>query len=247
MKLFCTDLDNTLIYSYKHDIGLDKINVEIYEGREVSFMTRKSYELLKAVNEKYQIIPVTTRTIQQYERIDLGLGQIEYALTCNGGILLKNGISDEKWYEESLQIVSESQEQIDMALSLLDTEKQRTFELRYIENLFVYTKCDSPEDVVNRLKSQLDCTRVDVFNNGVKVYVVPKSLNKGSGISRLRKLLNPEYVVAAGDSEFDVSLVSMADMGFVPYGFNQKFGTASDIKETSENVIFSDELLEQLL
>ena len=29
MKLLCTDLDNTLIYSYKHELGNEKRNVEL--------------------------------------------------------------------------------------------------------------------------------------------------------------------------------------------------------------------------
>lgn len=41
MNIFCTDLDNTIIYSYKHNIGNDKINVEIYEDREISYITKK--------------------------------------------------------------------------------------------------------------------------------------------------------------------------------------------------------------
>ena len=51
MKILCTDLDNTLIYSYKHDIGIQKRNVEIYQGREISYITDKTYDLLKKVKE----------------------------------------------------------------------------------------------------------------------------------------------------------------------------------------------------
>ena len=65
MKLLCTDLDNTLIYSYKHELGNEKRNVELYQGREISFITEKTYELLKKVNQQYQIVPVTTRTVEQ--------------------------------------------------------------------------------------------------------------------------------------------------------------------------------------
>ena len=42
MKLLCTDLDNTLIYSYKHELGNEKRNVELYQGREISFITEKT-------------------------------------------------------------------------------------------------------------------------------------------------------------------------------------------------------------
>jgi len=43
MVVFNTDLDNTMIFSYKHDIGPEKRNVEIYEGREISFITQRQY------------------------------------------------------------------------------------------------------------------------------------------------------------------------------------------------------------
>ena len=46
MIAFHTDLDNTLIYSYKHDIGPQKRNVELYQGREISYITEETYHLL---------------------------------------------------------------------------------------------------------------------------------------------------------------------------------------------------------
>lgn len=45
MQIVHTDLDNTLIYSYKHEIGGPKTCVEIYQGREISFMTETSHRL----------------------------------------------------------------------------------------------------------------------------------------------------------------------------------------------------------
>lgn len=33
MIVFHTDLDNTLIYSYRHDIGQDRICAEVYQGK----------------------------------------------------------------------------------------------------------------------------------------------------------------------------------------------------------------------
>ena len=43
MIAFFSDLDNTLIFSYKHDIGKEKRCVEIYQGREVSYITERTY------------------------------------------------------------------------------------------------------------------------------------------------------------------------------------------------------------
>lgn len=40
-------------------------------------------------------------------------------------------------------------------------------------------------------------------------------------VRRLRKRLQPAYIIAAGDSEFDVSMVEESDLGLVPAGFKR--------------------------
>ena len=127
MNIFCTDLDNTIIYSYKHDIDKNKINVEKYQGREISFASEYTLSLLKQVREEMMIIPTSTRTEQQYNRIDLKIGQIEYALVCNGGVLLINGARDEEWYQESLLLIEESKTELKRAIKLLETDVRREF------------------------------------------------------------------------------------------------------------------------
>lgn len=52
MYIFNSDLDNTLVYSYKHNIGDDKINVEIYHDREISYITKRTSRLLNNVIKK---------------------------------------------------------------------------------------------------------------------------------------------------------------------------------------------------
>ena len=247
MVVFCTDLDNTIIYSYKHDIGERKRNVELYQGREISFITEKTFDLLSEVKRNMLIIPTSTRTKEQYERIDLGVGEFEYALVCNGGLLLKKGEVDMEWYNESLKLVDESSDAIKKSLFMLEKDDRRKFELRFIERLFVFTKCNNPEVVVNELKQQLDCSKVNVFNNGEKVYVVPVSLSKGMALKRLRNLLNIDYIIAAGDSEFDISMVNEADYGLVPYEFKMNFDAKSKAEEMSGRNVFSEELLEECL
>lgn len=90
--ILCADMDNTIIYSYKRNIGENKLNVELYNGREISFISEKTHDLLKKVSEKMTIIPTSTRTEEQYKRIDLDIGIVPYALVCNGGVLLVNGM-----------------------------------------------------------------------------------------------------------------------------------------------------------
>lgn len=245
--IFFTDLDNTIIYSYKHDIGPYKRNVEWYQGREISFITEETYKLLKEVKEKILIVPVSTRTTEQYKRIDLGVGELAYALVCNGGILLKNGSRVEEWYEDSLYHIKESNDEMSKGLRLLETDRRRRFELRFIDDLFVFTKCDDPGHVVEDLKEKLDESLVDVFNNGVKIYVVPKNLNKGQAVRRFLEYVKEKYAIAAGDSAFDISMLREADKGLAPAGFAQAFQIDFAAEEMPGDKIFSDALLKKCL
>lgn len=247
MKILCTDLDNTIIYSYKHDIGNEKMNVELYKEREISFISNHTFELLKKVKEEFLVIPTSTRTIEQYERINLKIGTFKYALVCNGSVLLVDGKKDKDWYEESLRLAKPSNLEVKKALEYLENDKRRTFELRYIEDLFVFTKCYKSETVVNELREYLDKNLVNVFNNKEKVYVLPTSLSKGKAIERLRKYLKAEFIIAAGDSEFDISMVEAADVGLVPYGFKSEFNIKSDICEMGKEGLFSEQLLRKCL
>ena len=247
MKILCTDLDNTIIYSYKHDIGNEKMNVELYKEREISFITKQTFELLKKVKEEFLVIPTSTRTIEQYERINLKIGTFKYALVCNGSVLLVDGKKDKDWYEESLRLAKASNLEVKKALEYLENDKRRTFELRYIEDLFVFTKCYKSETVVNELRKHLDKSLVNIFNNKEKVYVLPTLLSKGKAIERLKKHLKVEFIIAAGDSEFDISMVEAADVGLVPYGFKSEFNIKSDICEMGKEGLFSEQLLRKCL
>lgn len=242
-----TDLDNTVIYSYKHDIGEEKRKVELYQGREISFITERTHELLLEVREKMLVVPTSTRTIEQYNRIDLETGAFKYALVCNGGVLLIDGKKDEEWYRESVRMVNMALGEMQKAVDFLERDERRSFELRFIEELFLFTKCEAPEEVVKDLKDFLDCSIVDVFNNGTKVYVVPTTLNKGAAIQRFANYIGDDIKIAAGDSEFDKPMLKAAEVGIGPQGFKENFDVDFDMREMSGKVVFSEEMLEECL
>ncbi len=247
MVVLHTDLDNTIIYSYKHEIGPEKRNVELYQGREISFITEKTYALLQQVKKRMLVVPTSTRSLEQYQRIDLGVGAFPYALVCNGGILLADGKRDESWYQESLELIGQSEAELQKALCLLKKDIRRKFDLRFIEQLFVFTKCENPQHVVENLREALDIALVDVFHNGEKVYVVPKSLNKGKAVQRFRKYIHADFVIAAGDSEFDISMLEEADVGLAPYGFTKEFAVDFTVREMDEKRVFAESLLQECL
>ena len=216
MIVFNVDMDNTLIYSYKHDIGIDKICAEVYQGREISFMTDKTREMLREVAKRILVVPTTTRTVEQYKRIDLGLGLIPYVLACNGGVLLVNGVEDDEWYAETLEIIRECKGELEKGEKVLEGDRSRCFEVRNIKDLFLFTKSNEPECSVENLKKKLDLSLVDIFRNGIKVYVVPKKLSKGNAVLRLKERIGAKTIIAAGDSEFDISMLKCVDIAIAP-------------------------------
>ncbi|MDE6924465.1 MAG: HAD hydrolase family protein [Acetatifactor sp.] len=247
MTVLHTDLDNTLIYSYRHDIGNNKINVEIYQGREISFLTENTYDNLKKIKEKALIVPTSTRSIEQYNRINLRIGSIPYALVCNGGVLLTDGEMEPSWYQASLELIRESLPALDRARRFLERDARRKFELRFIEELFLFTKCREPESVVTELKEITDTDVADIFHNKEKVYVVPRSLSKGNAIERFREYIKADRVIAAGDSEFDIPMLQAADTGIAPGGFRQEYSIDFQVEEMPGKGLFSDEMTEKVL
>ncbi len=246
MVLFVSDLDNTLIYSYKREIGKKKICVELYEGKEISFMTENSYRLLKEIREQVCFIPITTRSIEQYQRIFLERGNFsDYALVCNGGILLVKNEIEKKWYKDSLKMIAGCQEELEKGERLLERDRFRKFEIRKISDLFLFTKSSKPDDTMVYLKRELEEKLVDVCNNGEKIYIVPKNLNKGMALERIKEKIKADYVMAAGDSDFDVSMLKKADVCFIPKDLKEKVrGEGTEVIQ--KDGIFSDMILEYI-
>lgn len=239
-------MDNTLIYSYKHDIGAEKHCAEIYQEREISFMTDKTGRLLEELAGKVLIVPTTTRTREQYERIDLGIGELPYALVCNGGVLIHNGVEDEDWYATSREMVVECGTELELGIKLLEEDEDRCFEVRFIRELFLFSKSNQPELTIKRLAERLDTTKVKVFNNGTKVYVVPAKLNKGTALQRFKEWIHADMSVAAGDSEFDIPMVACADIGLAPQALEIDEKITGELIKIPEEILFSEGVLEYL-
>ena len=85
-----------------------------------------------------------------------------------------------------------------------------------------------------------------MFHNGEKVYVVPGKLNKGAAVERFRRYVGADEVIAAGDSEFDMSMAERADVGIVPAGFCKRYGADSALEEMKGESIFSEEMLSRI-
>ena len=86
MVTFCSDLDSTLIYHRKR-IDCDTAEYVRLIDNEEQFMTKKSWELFQEIRQLLQFVPITSRTMETYQQVAVGIGSPKFALVCNGCIL----------------------------------------------------------------------------------------------------------------------------------------------------------------
>lgn len=192
MVLLFTDLDGTLIRSYRRKFDEDVICVERHKGREFSFISSKKLELLHSLikNDNVLVIPITTRSEAEYRRIKIPDVNFKYALIDNGARLLVNGEIDEEWEKESKKMtvtIGEPFKTIDGFLAYASKQPDKGFNLP---------------------------NGVDLIQNGKKYYAIPKGLDKGSAIERF-KAITDGVIIAAGDSELDEAMRGYADKFFL--------------------------------
>lgn len=234
--IFYSDLDNTIIFSYKKIEG-DAVCVEEKDGKKLSYMSTQSYELLQKINNKILFVPVTTRSLEQYERLSIiKNGFPQYALVCNGGILLKENKIYKPWFDETLNLIKPFLSEIKKGLQLLKEDKNIIFDIRFVDDVFVFTKSSNIEFSIKRLENNLDKNKVFVASNGSKLYIFPKILTKGEAVKRFLKLFNFQKTISAGDSIFDVSMLLKTDKSIIPDDNFMK-----DILYGNKNIVVSSE------
>jgi hydroxymethylpyrimidine pyrophosphatase-like HAD family hydrolase len=218
--IFFSDLDNTLIHSYKR-ARVGDICVETRDGKELSFMPPGSYEMLQNAAESVEFVPVTTRSAEQYRRLTmLRSGGPRFALVCNGAILLDGGEIDEKWSDKSRMSFHESLVRLPGYKYLADGWPDLFRDARLADGFFMFAKPAASSDVTEVLNRVVDCALFDIHFAFEKVYIMPRGLTKGAAVSRfLRTRSGCQYSVSAGDGELDLSMLQVTDGALVPRGY----------------------------
>ena len=239
--LFACDLDNTLIHSYKHRTN-DDICIEIYNGREQSFISSRAVELLKEIVKEVLFIPVTTRSIEQYQRIQWIEGtKPEYTVVSNGANLIHNDNIDKNWrhdiYHHTQPYEGELQEQ------QKELSRDKNFSIcRTVDDSFLFLKCSDAADVESISTELQEQTNLTVQYSGRKIYLFPPKLNKGVALLQLKGLFNPDKVFCAGDSIIDMPMLNLADVAFIQsnclFSLNHShYITFTSIELTLEEII----------
>lgn len=165
--LFASDLDNTLLFSHQHARAGD-VCVEHLDGKARAFSPGVIRGLAQ-INRSMRFVPVTSRSIAQFLRIQFPPGCVpKYALVANGGLLLRNGAVDPAWQARSL------------ALSPLAGELAKAgscwaqvplpLRARMVDDLYLFAACDSPAEAAQALAHVQGRTRLTAELSGRKLY-----------------------------------------------------------------------------
>ena len=213
--LFASDLDNTLLFSWRHKTDSDQC-VEHLDGKEQGFCTQQSLELLASVCEQAQFVPVTTRSVAQYQRIAWPAPCApEFAVAANGGILLVNGVVDSKWYMQTQELSAPWWDELLYLQSRLP-EAPMCRRWRIVDGLYLFAVCGDEESAQAGRRFFEGGTGLNVEASGRKLYFFPPPINKGDAVSRLRARFLPDKVSCAGDSVIDVPMLRAADIAIFP-------------------------------
>lgn len=214
ITLFC-DLDNTIIFSHRKELNTSKRVAELLNGVEQSYITERTFSFLSSCRS-ISFVPVTTRTLQQYERVKGTIQSFnsKYALILNGAILLKNGDVDDLWLNESRELVKDAIDEMNKAATLLKRYCKKP--LRYRDDFLIYSSAKEPKAIAEKIEKGIDSSRINVFFDSRKVYCAPLSMSKGNNVRRFSRYYQTNVTIGVGDSKNDLSMLESVDIPILP-------------------------------
>lgn len=229
--LVTSDLDRTLIYS-KASAGadferFDPVCVEMYNNAPLSYMAAAAHGSLAALATRAAVVPTTTRTPAQYQRVRLPGAPHRYAICSNGGELLVDGVPDAAWRAG----IDAELAALPAALPAMTAELAGRLDpawaptLRAAEGLFCYAVSEVrvPDATVTAWRAYCQPRGWSVSQQGRKLYTIPRPLTKSRAAAEVRRRLIAEGTLApdarwlaAGDGALDADLLDAADAAIRP-------------------------------
>lgn len=226
--IFASDLDRTIIYSNKFindDVKDHNIkNIEIYNNEEISFVTEEGIGKLKDISKKILFVPVTTRTIEQFNRIRFSehLIDFKYVVTSNGGNIIVDGQVD-KEYNLKVKKKIEDSYSIEAMVELFkkniysDTWVKK---FRVADELFFYCVMEedkAPMDEIMDFGREMVAPKDwNLVKNGRKLYMIPNCVSKGLALEEIARRTGEVEIVSSGDSIVDIEMLRASKTFIIP-------------------------------
>lgn len=228
--LVATDLDRTMIYS-RNAFGpgaSETVCVEHLDGAPLSYMTVAAAGAMTELAAAAAVVPTTTRTIAQFDRIRFPGAPWPYAVTSNGGNILVDGSPDGSWrrsVEAAVRAGGATLAEIGVALRNR-IDDSWVLKYREADDLFCYLVVDlaaTPADFVTEWDSWCRPRGWSVSRQGRKIYTMPTAVCKSRAVAEVRdrlvaagRLDPASPALAAGDGALDAEMLRWADRGIRP-------------------------------
>jgi hydroxymethylpyrimidine pyrophosphatase-like HAD family hydrolase len=227
--LFCSDLDQTLIYSRKSfrlspGVPVPAVQlIETHNGQDISFMTDSGIQRLQQLATTSSFVPVTTRSVEQYQRIILFQARLipPFAIMSNGGNILVDGKIDQAWNQHIRLKVAQTSLAAASVIARFQEIRDDAWASRerMVDGLFYYYLVERSQLPLEELAIFAQWAQAQnwcVSLQGRKLYIVPAAINKADAVYYIKDILQENLVVAAGDSLLDIGMLKQADWAIAP-------------------------------
>lgn len=220
MTLPFLDLDGTIIFSRRSSQNelTHLVPVERYRDRHIAFMTPKAYELMNKLMAIRGFVPTTTRTLEQFNRVSFS-HRTEWAIVCNGAVILHNGIEDVRWSQHISQVIPKDRNLV--FDQLIHLANDHGWVNQVVRDTFFYMVTphgmnEKQQLKVHHLIRTLDSERWVTSIQARKIYVLPRAVDKALAMQAVLDYTGYQESFAAGDSRLDLNMMLEADSALRP-------------------------------
>lgn len=239
--LYATDMDRTMVFSQRFiEEYPPKSSYEVaetHDGRIISYISSPVKKRLKIINNSNDVtvVPVTTRSISEFNRINIGLNP-KYAIVSNGGTILKDGEPLKDWEE----YIKENSCMQDLMQCMIDLDELESVdrETKVIDGKYLFNKTSNGPLFDVEIAELMDrYPNLQFTRQRAKIYVIPKSFSKAIALRWLQNRLGCDKLVASGDSELDLPMLAIADYAVIPeHGDLIKLGYVTDGRIVNDGI-----------
>lgn len=245
-----TDLDRTMVFSKRfYKEGEDLLPTEFQNGEVISYMTKEALRIVE--EESSFIIPTTTRTLDEFKRVE-PFQKCEWAIVGNGSIVLHKGSILEEWSEHIEKVTNPLSEEYDFFVNWMNSTFQDVLECKAeIVEKFVFAKIkEGEQEAVKKKMAELNYSNWQFAIQRRKVYLMPKEVSKESAAKYvIQQIGEDNHFYFAGDGILDVKLLNLSvkhlnGCAFSPFGSEaQQLASDKNLKIVSPFVEGAEQIL----
>ena len=249
--MFYTDLDRTIIFSNRFNKTEDAVVVEEKDGKPIGYMTKTAYEMARTLLKKGYLIPVTARSKEEVDRIQLFQEYTPEWMVCEGGArVYHNGENVEEWeayllMTEQPSAVTMAQQQAFQAFTKMGMLAGADVSRPNIHTVRVKTNNQTNKEILHEMRmtrhifKKLFC---EMYEYERQIVLMTNAISKQKGVSFIQHQIDNDFAIVAGDSEMDHEMLSFASYSMIPAhhtieGFKADYETKEKGMKAGEEIL----------